>query len=282
MNIFQKLGEFECAVLLAVLVGLALALALTIWRRKRTERKLRIELANLGNIETGYWLRLEDPTGELQVRFIYKRKLLPLVSAASAAPAPAAAYAFAPAGEVPDVSPPSTRPGFQGFNLAGSLSSMLTSLGSFLPGQFGRPLMRAGGRISSMQMKTRYYQGKAGRTQAFFSGGKRAQRVGTAPAEALPVVSELWAVTPPVSPGEKLQIQILLRSGWAQQDQIWPFRLLSGPAETASLQPVIQEGQIQTRGGFFSHPLYPQMLVFALSAVVLLTLFYMKNNGVWF
>lgn len=274
-----KVGEVEWAILLVLLVWLAAASVLIVWRKKRLERRLRLEFANLGNVETSYRVRLEDPQGLLQVRFFHNRQRLPLVSLSRPAPAQAEAFAFASVGDAREISVPRKSP-WQNISLVGSISGMLTSVGSMLPGQVGKPLLQAGSKLHRGQMKYNYGRSKTERTIGFFSKGGQARQAAPPPAqETTLVVGDTWAVTPTVKPGEKLQIQVWLRSGWSAQDMIWPFRLFSCPAEESFTQPVVQEGQVQTRGGFFSHPFYPQLLVFGLAAAAVIFLFWVKSSG---
>jgi hypothetical protein len=280
--LFQSMGIFEVVVLLAVLIGLAAALGAASWRRRRLERRLSVEIANLGNSPSRFRLRIEDPALALQIRFFYERKPLQLISVETgeAQPAPALAFA-APAGggEIP-AQPVGRRIG-SGLGIASTVSSLLMSIGNLLPSQVGRPLVQAGSKLYRGQMEVSYTQGKVDRTRGYFGKGKP-RPAASQPAQAAAAATaaeSLWAETPPVQPGEKLKIQVLLRSAWAAQDQLWPFRIYSYPVEAAQPEILHQESQVQTRGGFFSHALYPQLVIWLLTGAGVYLLFWLRNTG---
>lgn len=279
IGLLEKLGSFECAVLLVVWFGLALAYLAVFARRKRVERRMRAEITNLGNVSTRFRLRVEDPGGSVQVGFFHNRRRLIGIALEGSAPA-SPALAYAAAGEAAQYpAETAAKKAVQGAGVLSAASSLLTGLGSILPRQLARPFQQVGSRLYRGQMKAGVAKSKLNRTAAYASrlssGGP------AAPAPEVHETSLVWAETPAVAPGETLTLSVLLRPEWSGQDQVCAFRLLSFSPDAAAPQVVVQESQIKVKGGFLSHALYPQLVVLAVTAALLVGLFWMRSRGLF-
>jgi hypothetical protein len=279
VGLLEKLGTFECAVLLVVWFGLALAYLAVYVRRKRIERRMRAEITNLGNVSTRFHLRVEDPGGSMQVVFFHNRKRLPWIELEGAAPA-SPALAFAAAGEASQYpAETAAQKAAQGAWMLSSASSLLTGLGSILPPQLARPFQQVGSRINRGQMKAGVAKSKLSRTKSYASRISSGRQ--SAPAAGVHEPSPVWAETPPLAPGETLTLSVLLRPEWSGQDQVCAFRLLSFSPDAAAPQVVVQESQVKVKGGFLSHALYPQLVALAVTAALLVVLFWMRSRGLF-
>jgi hypothetical protein len=282
----QEISTFELAVLLALWGWLGAAAGAAFIRKKRTERELQVQITNQGNVESGYQLRVEEPSGAMQVRFYYNRKRLPLLILHGGDQASQPALAFASASNAPEVpAVPAPKKSVPDLSIAGSLASMLTSVGSMLPAKVGRPFLQAGSKIYSGQIKAGYTTGKVKRIKSYVPSVSFSSPSSSSPsshsAEMAPVTHSgvAWVETPAIKPGETLKLHVLLRPAWSSQDQISPFQLLSYSGQASAPEPVMLEDKVQTKGGFLSHALYPQLLLFGLEAAVLLALFWLRSAG---
>jgi hypothetical protein len=282
IGFIEKLGTFECAVLLVVWFGLAMAYLAVYTRRKRIERRIRAEVTNLGNVSSRFQLRVENPGEAMGVVFYHNRRRLSWIAVEGTAPA-APALAYASAGEAPQYQQESTaQKAAQGAGVLSSASSLLSGLGNILPRQLGRPFQQLGSRIYRGQMKVGVARSKVNRTMSYAPKvSSSGSPTSTSSAASAADTSLIWAETPPVEPGESLTLSILLRPAWSGQDQVCAFRLLSFSPDAPASQVVAQESQVKVKGGFLSHALYPQLVALAVTAALLVVLFWMRSRGLF-
>jgi hypothetical protein len=279
IGFIEKLETFECAVLLVVWFGLALAYLAIYMRRKRIERRIRAEVTNLGNVNSRFHLRVENPGEAIEVVFYHSRQRLPWIAVEGNAPA-APALAYAAAGEVPQYQHESAaQKAAQGAGVLSSASSLLSGLGNILPRQLGRPFQQLGSRIYRGQMKVGVARSKVNRTMSY--APNISSSGSTVPTASTADTSIVWAETQSVDPGESLTLSVLLKPAWSGQDQVCAFRLLSISPDAPTAQVVAQESQVTVKGGFLSHAFYPQLVVLALTAALLVGLFWMRSRGLF-
>jgi hypothetical protein len=284
--LIKNISTFELTVLLVLLVWLFMAFGASYLRKRRIERKLHLQIINQGNIDTRYRLRVEEPSGAMSIFFYHDSKRLPVLSPSVVEQAAQPALAYASPGNAMEysTSSPSKKRGTGG-NFASSFSNMLTSIGTLLPASIGRPFLQAGSKIYRGQITVGHAKGKVKRTQGYIpsvpSSSSKPTAPSSQPTEVKPstYISADWAETPVIKPGQKVKLRVLLRPAWTGEDQTFPVRLLSTAAEAPAPQVVAQESQVQVKGGFLSHALYPQLLAFVLAAAAIVALFWMRSIG---
>jgi hypothetical protein len=270
--------NFMYAVLLILLLWVLVAAGAYIIRKRRIERWLVVRITNLGNIEASFRLVLEDPNAVLRITFYHLRKRLPIFKE-SFASQPALAYAGASnSGE--DHFSSSSKVSLPSFSLVNSISNMLTSFGSILPKEIGRPLQQAGSKIYRGQIKVGSAKSKFNRTTAYIP--TRSSTNNAPPVVSVTQNQVLWAETPVIKPGDKLDIRIRLCSAAVEHDKSWSFRILSVATGSPLQEVVAQENQVNIKGGFLSHALFPQLLLLGLLAAALIALFWMRSTGYLF
>jgi hypothetical protein len=82
-------------------------------------------------------------------------------------------------------------------------------------------------------------------------------------------LTERWAETPVIKPGEALVVDLVVRPIQTGSRMEWPFQLISRSMEEEDSVEVIEEGLVHLTGGFWIHRVYPNLVILA-SAIVLL------------
>lgn len=280
---------FAAVVILLTVVALV---AISRLRRKRVERRLRLEVTNEGNVRSRYELRAEDPVGALNFRFSIQGASLG--EEAKAEPT-AAAPQPSPSGVG---TPPTTGKGLgqaadQALGCGTAISEILLTVGTLLPSPVSRPVMRLastlrGGEVKAARIRT--LPGYAGRLKlrpsaspgsprppqkgSTSASGERAAPAGT-PAQGSQ--GPLWVQTPFLKPGETLALDLTVRSVRAGEGRDQPFRVISRCTEQADAAPVAQEGWVHITGGFLARPLLPDLVVVATAIGLLLAVYWLVS-----
>jgi hypothetical protein len=102
-----------------------------------------------------------------------------------------------------------------------------------------------------------------------------------------------WVQTPVVLPGESLSIDLAIKatgstrpprsSGEARrggQGQDRPFQVFSRSVEQEQGPAVVEEGVVQIRGGFWTHPFLPYAVILVSALALLAFAFWLASGGV--
>ncbi len=255
---------------LSVILILALTVLAVLWamraRRRRLEKRLRLEISNQGNTESRYQLQAEDLTGGLRFHFLQDGSRLPELVVAGPTSAPVVHFAAATEAQPVEPAGPSRVERAMGFS--GALASLLVSIGSILPGSLGRSLSQSGSQLSRSQSQASRIQQVSNQAAAFTqTGGQPGPRsVAVAAPQPEPTRAvNAWAETPLVQPGGTLLIDLEILSDWAPADVSRPFLLKSRSTSSESALLVAEDYAVQVKGGFWSHRAYPLLLISAIS-----------------
>jgi hypothetical protein len=266
---------------LSVILILAFTALALVWavstRRRRLEKKLKLEISNQGNTESRFQLQAEDLTGGLDFRFLQEGSRLPEVILGNQAPAPTAQPVER---YQPQPQPESAAPGGaeRAMGFTGAIASLLVSVGSILPGSVGSSIMRTGTQISRQQAQASRIQQVSSQAAAFgkTGGGTTAQSV-PRQAPISTAVMNAWAETPVIQPGGTLMIDLVIHSHWVPADTSRPFLLKSRCTACEHAPLVAEDGAVQVKGGFWSHRVYPVLLILALGLGSLLAAFWLAR-----
>lgn len=170
-------------IVVLVLAGLAMV-AIALWQRKRLYRRLRLELANAGNVRSRYELRAQDPRDALAFEFSLDGDSLPggsvteaeevIVAPVEAAPEPPAVQGPQRLEQGREAVQKGQVAAEQAMGAGGALADLLTAVGRLLPRSIGSPLLEAAGQLRSGESKAKRVQQAPGRVAA------QAKRVGAA------------------------------------------------------------------------------------------------------
>jgi hypothetical protein len=253
-------------------------------RRRRFEHRLRLEITNQGNVESHYQLQAEEWSGQLQFRFTSGGNRLPEVIDSTAARAGSISAQPARANGSESESSLSGK-AQKGMNLSYAMASLLTSLGTILPGSLGTRFYQAGSRMYSGSAQASRVQQVSSQATGLAASAKSSPPPGTSvpaqPQTAIqPEYSHFWVETPPIQPGQMLAIDLLVRSAWTAQNAACPFKVISRSMESAQALVEVEEGQVNIRGGFWSHRVYPHLLILALTILaIFLAIWIARANG---
>jgi len=195
-----------------IVVAIALGVGLAALVRARNRTTYRLELANLGNIQSRYELRIEEPTGALEFQFMLNgASLPPRQTAQSVEPAQTTdAYPPAPA-------PRSRADGMsaaagQAQDAASGTASLLGSAGDLVPGALGARIRQAGMQIQKGQYTASKVETVSGKAADL--GGMSAASTAPRPAGGQPTGAaasqQAWVQTPFVEPGGSVVIDLVI------------------------------------------------------------------------
>lgn len=270
-------------VLLILVTCLILMVTAAIIRQRLIRRRIRIKITNRGNVECKYFLRAESHTGSLEFRFSSGGKELPtqwIIDQEAANTVRQVSY---------NVAQPEIKKGSgvgnalnRGVSAGGALSSLLTSIGTFLPRGMGDPFLKAGSKVYQGQLRAGYAQQVSNRASYFVPQKSYAPQQAPAPQTEAAIQSQgvRWYVAPMIRPGEALTLELSVRSMLSQGRQIESFRIVSRASEDGCGPVITEEGTVHFRGGFWSHRVWPQIAIFGLCLVFLLITFLLYRAGV--
>jgi hypothetical protein len=276
---------------IAVLVATGLALgAVASYRRRQLGRRVHLELANLGNVQTCYELRAEDPEDALKFRFLFQgSRLAPRQT-------PRAAQVTSP--RPADRPLPQEAHKKQGGILAaadgvmgsgGAVAGFLGTVGLMLPRSLGAPLLRASSQLRGKQIAVARVRSAPVQVRRLnrlvprqLWGAARRVPAATAsrPAPAAQVDASPWVQTPAILPGDTLSIELLVQSGVSGPNGRRPFRVISRPVEQEAAPVVIEEASVLFGAGFWTRPFLPYLSICFAAAALLLLAFWLASTGV--
>ena len=255
----------------------ALAVLVVWWvllrrQAKRFQQTYRLEISNLGNVQSQYALQADDPVGALRFTFAVGGR--PLSRPAVVQPEQAAARPTQTEAAVP-TRPPSSelRAGVdtikstkgRGMHLGSEVANALSSLGNLLPRSAGAPLLRAGAQIRQGQSSVRRVEQLPKRAKRVSSkvvlgrASARPQPAASArpqpaasfrqepapPATAFQTIEQPWVETPFVEPGETLVVGLSIDPDDPHQTQTYPFVVESWPLEQPEGSLIVEESSVQ-------------------------------------
>ena len=271
-----------------ILTGLAIFWAVRL-RRQRLERKLRLELSNKGNVESHFQLRVEELSGQLEFRFTYGGNRLPEVIE----PARQASSGEQPVMVQSQSSQKSS--GGSGMNVSGkaqktmslsyALASILSSVGTILPRSIGSPLIQAGSKLHRGQSQVSRVQQVGNQASSLAPGSRSSSTYTAAPASQPQAAAEaaqgiVWVETPAVQPDTTLGVDLQVRSDYVAGDVIRSFQIKSRSTEGTHSRMILEDGQVEIRGGFWSHRIFPHILIITVAILaLLLAIWIARANG---
>ncbi len=302
------------AIAILILAGLAIVLVARMQQKTRS-RTIRVEIHNLGNVQSRYELQATDPEGSLKFQFTLDGDALPRAAERAEKKHPQrvpSVQASAPAVQQPAMTASREEGvGDQVMEGGGIVASMLSTLGLLLPRSLGAPLTRAASQMRRTQLtvsraqqlkgqgsklKSKASPGRGKRAQPATSGQAEPSYSGTqfAPAQVEQVGEgePLWAQTPSVEPDGVLMVDLEVSSappslwrsssaGEARQD--YPFTVLSRAAElheTVGQAPVvITEESVQFPGTSRFLRILPYVVILAIAVCLLVLTFLL--GGTW-
>jgi VWFA-related protein len=296
------------AILIASMVALVILARL---QRKRYRIVYRLEICNLGNVESRYELRADEPSGSLKCEFTLEGKSLNhrQVAPAQAGVSQVVSVENVVASPVPATQQASSaRRGKQAAGRAGGVGgafiNLLATLGALLPRPVGQPLLE-------FARKTRQGQMQVRRAQRVSRQASQVKSAATTPTPAPPpatssarpsVPSQVvtgrsaapagltvtpdeihaWSQTPAVEPGESLMVDLEIDPLQPHRSQYYPFAVLSRSVEQQDAPLVIEEAGVQiVRPSWFDRH-YPFLVVFFVVTVTLvLFAAFLVSTGAW-
>jgi len=88
--------------------------------------------------------------------------------------------------------------------------------------------------------------------------------------DRFPSTAERWTETPVIQPGDTLVVDLLVKSNRSGDHAGWPFQLVSRSIEGENSPAVVQEGIVHLPGGFWTHRIYPVLLIIAVAVIFLI------------
>jgi hypothetical protein len=302
--------------IVAVLVVTGVALgAVAVYRQRHVGRRVRVELTNLGNVESRYQVRAEDPEDSLEFEFsLNGRRLDPAmapeaVPAAETQPAAHPKPAATPPGQSPYKKPSGVFAAAEGaVGAGGAIAGFLGTIGLLLPRSIGAPLLRMSSQLRGRQSSVarvraapmqvgrvaRYVPRPLARLRKLRPAGRssgQAPAAGTAPGSGqAPVASSArtavaavipgWLETPAVLPGDTMSVELLVRATLSDPHQKRSYRVLSRAAGIDDAAPVVEQGSVLFRGGFWTRRFAPYLAILVTAALLLLLAFWLASAGV--
>jgi hypothetical protein len=254
-------GAGALACLIAMVLGLGWVQD---WQRRAIQRRLRLELRNLGNVRTRYEVWADDPAGSLALSLS--------LAGAKGRPVVVAAPRPAPAARQPGVngSNASPRRNIPGAGLGSGLANLLGEVAYLLPGQLGASVRS----LESRLRRARYSVSRAQYT--LDSVGRAAQKAGTvgeqmaartapaAPVEAAPPADLRGLHTDMVEPGSQAVIMLEATPARAMPSQTSAVRVFSRPLDAPEPAVLETAAQIEMRQlGWARRYLPPAAIVLA-------------------
>jgi hypothetical protein len=295
---------------IAVIVAASAALGVVaVYRRQRIARRVRMELTNLGNVESRYQVRAEDPENSLEFQFtLHGSRLLPprvTEPVQTATPATPARQASA---QSPYQEPRGVLAAADGaMGAGGAIAGFLGTVGLLLPRSIGAPLLRISGQLRGKQIAvararsaptqvarvTRYAPRPLARLRKLVPAGlarRRKPAAAAAPdrepapaagfAPSVAAAAAGWLETPPVLPGDTMGIDLLIRSDISHLRQTRSYRVLSRSGDLEDAPLVAEQGSVHFLGNFWTRRFAPYLAILITAALLLLLVFWLASTGV--
>jgi hypothetical protein len=265
------------------------------YRKKRLEKKLKLEINNLGNIDCRFQLRAEDASGGLSFQFSQNGVRLSEWSED---------MAMDSGGNLPESRPvqvssngqvstssqaqqpkPVTKKARSALETGSVFGNLLVSIGSLLPGRTGSKVMHTGTQIYQTESKVSRVQQVAGDAASLKTGAKPAQVTPTSQAApSQPAVrvqtGPSWAETPVIQPGKTIMVDLLVCSGWIKKNEARSFQVKSRPTGKDNAPQVVEDGMVMIQGGFWSHRIYPKLSLAALAVLAMALVIWLNYVGI--
>ncbi len=221
------------ATIVAVIVAVIVFAAAAEWRRGRTQQACYLEIENTGNILSSYRLMVDEPSDELDVRFLLDGIGLEQQTVTQVVEAPAAPSRST--GREGKASPTGARPASGRseklqtarrnvnwvLSLGMAVASLLSTVASFLPHSVAGPLHSWANRLRQPQSTVRQIEQAPretmSRVRQVSSQTSRRRSKGTSTTSRPSgghspgaVITQTWSETPPIEPGEMLTLDLLI------------------------------------------------------------------------
>ena len=158
--------------------------------------------------------------------------------------------------------------------LSGGISGFLMTIAGFLPSRLRSPLIRASSQVYQGQVQGRRVQ-ELSNTLRSPGGTPQQQPSGKMTLQdKFSSITERWAETPVIKPGDTLVVDLVVKSIRSGGRTGWPFQLLSRSMEGENSPVVVQEGIVHLPGGFWTHRVYPNLLIIASAFILLIAAAY--------
>ncbi len=290
-------------VLFIVIVGMLAMLvipAILKWQRQRARKTVHLELVNEGNTRSRYALHAAEPTGSLAFHFRVNGKPLPeqvvsvvsrqssAISGQRAAGSQKAAPAKSGGANVQKTLSGAAQTG-------GMVAGLLATLGRLLPGAAGQSLtgmgreVRQGQQTATQVKQVSQYAGKlqpkaGGSNQPSAVSGQPSavsrqpsavsgqSAVGSGQRDVGNAVIEIWAQTPFVEPGHRMQIELQIQPAKPYQTRHYPYILKSRSLEYKEA-PVITEEETVLFEALNPFEHFAPFMLFVAGVMILLILF---------
>jgi hypothetical protein len=302
-------------VVVTAIVAVVAVVVVARLRKKRLQKRFRLQAINQGNVRSRYELRAEDPESALTFRFMLGGNSLPELG-----PAKAGTGSVQPAAPTPAEPLPGKKGGGvrkkagQAVTASGAIAELLITLGTILPSSVGAPLFQKASQLRQGQIKaSRVEQMPDRMTWLKPSAGQKAQdavprqaqdraaqppAAATASEAALPVPGRhragreqqaetavqadghIWVQTPFVQPGETLAIDLLIKAVTSDKSRHRLFRVFSCSVEQENGPLVVEECSVQIGGGFWTRRYLPYLIIAAAAIAILLLAFWLGSTGV--
>jgi hypothetical protein len=267
--------------LLGMIVLVITALILLAWLEKKLRRRrFRVELANTGNAQSRYALRVDDPSGLLQSEFrinqmplAQRSESLAIVKVGEPIPVTPIPQANAP------YNPRSNKSGALNFGMtiAGLFTGLFSTLGALLPGELGSALFRLSGQASQAETQARRVQ-SLGEQSTYLKDtvttpqeqpvyAQPSPYETAAPAPVTTMGAQMWAETPYIKAGDALKVDLFV-TPLKRLTTLYSFGVVSKTAEQSDVSPITEQGNIA--GGSFLGTVLPWLMVVGAFFIVVL------------
>ena len=276
---------------MGLVVGAAIVAAVVIARlqKQNLHRKLRLEIANRGNVPARYELRGEDPQGALAFEFSLGDDPLPLSDPAPAEQAAPAAPAAAPAAPATPPAPgggwilPADSGKLKGgvqtaMEVSGETANILGSLAMLLPRSLRDPLLQASGSLRrgrGAAVQAQHLSKRKGRFKLKGGAAPPAPKAATAPAARS---GPRWVQTPSLPPGESLTLNLVIRLVRAVNGPDHAFQIVSRVVEQRETT-AAAEGSVQIAQSPLLLRLLPYGLILFIAAGILTLIVWLLGAG---
>ena len=269
---------------MGLVVGAAIVAAVVIARlqKQNLRRKLRLEIANRGNVPARYELRGEDPQGALAFEFSLGDDPLPLSDPAPAEQAAPAAAATPPAptgGWILPADSSKLKGGVQtAMEVSGETANILGSLAMLLPRSLRDPLLQASGSLRrgrGAAVQAQHLSKRKGRFKLKGGAAPPAPKAATAPAARS---GPRWVQTPSLPPGESLTLNLVIRLVRAVNGPDHAFQIVSRVVEQRETT-AAAEGSVQIAQSPLLLRLLPYGLILFIAAGILTLIAWLLGAG---
>ena len=276
---------------------IVIVVAVVVWgalirrQQRRIQREFRLQIANLGNAPSSYQIQVLAPAHALEFEFFLRGSSL---QGEGPSPAPPAAVSrtAAPQGAdpAPRSAPAAPASGLKqakgkAMGAGGAVAGLLGQLGMILPRSIGAPLLQTSARIRHGQSSVHRVEQLPQRTARLRpkikppSTPAQPSRPASKSDATLPAPGAAAAVTvvptlvetPPLQPGQSLEVALLVQPADIYQTKRYTFAVTSRPVEQPEAEPLRQETEIQI-AGFTPLERFAPFLVVLIVAMVAIVL----------